>query len=330
MAGVKGFTIKIMLKRILLLLIWVFSFSCNERSKIEKEIEQIPIDLEIIRFDQKFAAVTPAELPELKAEFPFLFPTEVPDSVWVQKVNDSIQQELDIEIAKAFPEFSAEEDKLHDLFQHVKYYFPSFEVPRVITLTSEVDYRNKVLLTPEYLFISLDTYLGKDHKFYIGIQEFLKKNFEKNQIIPDVAAEIGEKYVPQPQDKTFLAHMIYYGKMLYFKDALLPDTPDHEKIGYTPEELNWAKTNEEQIWRYFVEREILFDSDTQLYSRFLYPAPFSKFYLQLDNEAPAILGQYIGWQIVREYMEKKEVGLQEMLETDAETIFNSAKYKPNK
>lgn len=305
-------------------------FSCSEKSKLEKEIEQTPVDFEVVRFDKEFAEVTEEGLPDLKAKYPFLFPERFHDSVWVQQINDSIQQELNTEVTQVYRDFSSEEDKLHNLFQHIKYYFPSFEAPTVITITSEVDYKNKILLTPEYLFISLDTYLGEDHKFYLGLQQYLKKNFERNQILPDVAAKFAEKYVPQPESKTFLAHMLYYGKILYLKDLWLPEVPDAEKMGYTSEELGWAEENEEYIWKYFVEREMLFDSDTQLYSRFLYPAPFSKFYLELDNESPAMLGQYIGWQMVRQYMDRHDVSVQEMLETDAETIFNKAKYKPRK
>ena len=305
-------------------------WSCQDQSGLSKEIEKIPVDFKVERFDQKFARITPEELPRLKAEYPFLFPERFPDSVWIEKINDTIQQEINEEVGKVFSDFTSEEEQLHSLFQHIKYYYPSFEAPTVVTITSEVDYKNKVLLTPEYLFIALDTYLGKDHKFYLGIQEYLKKNFEKNQIIQDVAAEFAKEKVPEPESKTFLANMIYYGKILYLKDLWLPETPDYEKIGYTGEELEWAKNNEAQIWRYFVERELIFDSDTQLYSRFLYPAPFSKFYLELDSEAPAMLGQFIGWEIVRAYMDEYGVSLQEMLDTDAETIFNKAKYKPKK
>lgn len=319
-----------MIKKIVLLFVLVTVFSCEDQSKVSKEIEKVNVQFEVDRFDQKFASVNPQTLPQLKAEYPFLFPERFPDSLWLNKINDTIQQEINQEVAEEFPDFSSEEDKLHSLFQHIKYYFPSFEAPTVITITSEVDYKNKVLLTPDYLFIALDTYLGKDHGFYIGIQEFLKKNFERNQILPDAAAEFAKKWVPEPEAKTFLAHMIYYGKILYLKDLWLPETPDHEKIGYTSNELAWAEQNESQIWRYYVEKEVIFDSDTQLYSRFLYPAPFSKFYLELDSEAPAMLGQYVGWQIVREYMDEYDVGVEEMLKTDAETIFNKAKYKPKK
>ena len=75
---------------------------------------------------------------------------------------------------------------------------------------------------------------------------------------------------------------------------------------------------------------INFRSNTDLYSRFLYPAPFSKFYLELDAESPARIGQFIGWQMIRQYMDKNNVSVQEMLTTNAETIFNKANYKPKK
>lgn len=319
-----------MIKKILFLLLALTIISCGQQSKTEKEIAEVPVDFEVVRFDKKFASTTVETLPDLKREYPFLFPEMYSDSVWIARVNDSIQMELNIEVENVYSDFSEKEDELHSLFQHIKYYFPSFEEPTVITITSEVDYRNKVLQTPEYLFISLDTYLGQDHAFYMGIQSYLKKNFEPNQLLPDVAAAYAEKYVPRPQTKTFLAHMLYYGKILYLKDMWLPHISAEEKIGYTKEELEWAKENEEPIWRYFVERQLLFDSDTELYSRFLYPAPFSKFYLELDHESPAKLGQYIGWQIVKQYMDKNNVSLEEMLRTDAETIFNKANYKPKK
>ncbi|MCP9201484.1 gliding motility lipoprotein GldB [Gramella sp. GC03-9] len=319
-----------MLKRFLILLLAFNLISCNEASEVEEKIEQVNVDFELVRFDRLFAEATEENLSELKADFPFLFPEQYPDSMWVQKLNDSLQLEIETEVEKAFPEFSAVNDELHSLFQHTKFYFPAFEAPDVITVTSEVDYKNKVIYTGDYLFIALDNYLGEEHKFYIGIQEYLKKNFRKEQITVDAATELAEEYVPGPNSRTFLAHLLYYGKILYLKDKLIPFKSDAEKIGYTQEELDWAVSNEGQVWRYFVENELIFDTDSQLYSRFLYPAPFSKFYLQLDAESPARLGQYIGWMIVRSYMDKNDVSIQKMLNTSAEELFNNAKYKPKK
>ncbi|TRO65637.1 gliding motility lipoprotein GldB [Christiangramia sabulilitoris] len=319
-----------MLKNLGFLLLLLSLFSCNNQSEIEAEIDKIDADFKLIRFDREFAAASEETLPALKTKYPFLFPEHYPDSVWVQKLNDSIQQEIEVEVEKVFSEFSVENDELHSLFQHVKYYFPDFQVPDVITVTSEVDYKNKTIYTGDYLFVALDTYLGTEHNFYLGIQEFLKKNFRKEQIVSDAAGEIAGNFVPKAEARTFLAHMLYYGKLLYLKDKFIPFKEDAEKIGYTEEELEWAKANEAQIWRYFVENELIFDTDSELYSRFLYPAPFSKFYLELDAESPPMLGQYIGWNIIRSYMEKNDVSIKRMLNTPAEEIFNKANYKPKK
>lgn len=319
-----------MFKYLLIFISAISLISCEKVSNTEKEIQEINVDYDLIRFDKEFAMASPEELPKLKGNYPYLFPAQFPDSIWVQKMNDSIQLELNTEVLKAFPEFTGQEDQLHDLFQHIEYYFPEFSTPTVITITSEVDYKNKVILSDDFLFIALDTYLGEDHRFYLGIQEFLKKNFRKEQVIPDVAQAYAEALVPKPETRTFLSHMLYYGKIQYLKELWLPSISEEEIIGYTQEELQWARNNEEQIWRFFVEKEVIFDTDSKLYTRFLYPAPFSKFYLLLDSESPDRLGQYIGWKIIQRYMDKNEVSVKKMLNTDAETIFNNANYKPVK
>ena len=82
---------------------------------------------------------------------------------------------------------------------------------------------------------------------------------------------------------------------------------------------------------YFVEKELLYSTDSKLPSRFINPAPFSKFYLEdIDSESPGRLGRYIGWQIVRAYMEHNDVPLKDMLMTSPEEIFNNSKFKPRK
>ena len=320
-----------MMKRILFAFFLFLSLiSCDSASKKEQEIAKIDVNFDITRFDRLFAEASPKDLPQLKNDFPYLFPQQYPDSVWINKMKDTIQLEINREVAKKYADFSESEDELYSLFQHVKYYFPEFKAPDVITVTSEVDYKNKTIYTGDYLFVSLDTYLGEDHKFYIGIVEYFKRNFTKDQIVPDAANSIAEKYVPRAKSRTFLAQMIYFGKLLYLKDIWLPQQTNWRKIGYTESQWQFAEDNEEMIWRYFVDNELIFDTDSNLAPRFLYPAPFSKFYLSLDAETPDRLGQYIGWQMVKSYMDKNEVSVKQMLQADAETIFNNANYKPKK
>lgn len=319
-----------MLKQVQRILLFLLIISCGKDDKREEEIAAIPVEVEINRFDQRFANAQADSLPQLKEEYPYLFPRIYPNIVWVEKMNDTIQKEINVEVDKEFSDMDDVEQELQSLFQHILFYFPGTEIPEVITVTSDVDYRSKVVWSQGLLLIALDTYLGREHHFYAGIQQYIKKNFEREQIVPDVAKAFAESVVARPGKRSFLAHMIYYGKILYLKEALIPFKSDAQIIGYTQEELDWAKANEEQIWRYFVENELLFSSDADLQSRFLFPGPFSKFRLELDSESPAQLGQYIGWQMVRTYVEKSDVGVKELLSVDEETIFNESNYKPEK
>ena len=103
------------------------------------------------------------------------------------------------------------------------------------------------------------------------------------------------------------------------------------KIGYTDSELEWVKENELYIWQYFVERQVLYQTEVEWVQRFLEPAPFSKFYLQLDNESPGRVGRWIGWQIIDNYMSQyPETSLEELLRMPAQKLFNLSKYKPKR
>ena len=88
--------------------------------------------------------------------------------------------------------------------------------------------------------------------------------------------------------------------------------------------------SESNIWKYFIENEMIYSSDPDLTKRFLEAAPFSKFYLEVDRDSPGRIGAWFGWEIVRSYLENNEATLQEMLATDNEEIFKSSRYKPKK
>jgi len=310
--------------------ILVMFFGCKQSPKVSEDVKNIKTDLKVDRFDSEFAAATPENLSVLKGKYPYLFPERYADSVWVAKMKDTIQVELLFEVEKEFSDFSQEEQSLKLLFQHIKYYFPKFESPKVVTVISDVDYSNRVILTDSLLLIGLDNYLGPKHRFYRDIQKYISADLDRQYIDVDVAGAFAKKVVPRPQERTFLAQLVYYGKELYLKDKLLPLASDAQKINYSEEQLVWSEANEQAIWRNFIESEYLYSTDNTLARRFLDPAPFSKFGLELDNESPGRIGRYLGWQIVRAFMAKNEVTIQQMLNLPAEEIFKKSNYKPRK
>lgn len=320
-----------MRKFITLFIIVLSVASCKKESQLERNIAEIDTDITVERFDKLFAESDIKDLPKIKRHYPFMFSEKYNDTFWIAKMQDTLQKQLYVEVEKVFSNFSSTEQEIESLFNHLKYYFPEFSVPRVVTTTSFVDYRNKVFVTDTIALISTDTYLGSNHEYYQSIQKFIRANLSKDQVVVDLAAKYAEKYTFQQEKKTLLDEMIYFGKQLYFKDKVIPFKTEAERIGYTNEQLNWAMANENYIWRYFVERELLFSTDSKLPSRFINPAPFSKFYLEeIDADSPGRLGQYMGWQIVKAYMAQNEVSLKDLMTTSAENIFNNSKFKPRK
>ena len=92
-------------------LLIVCVFSCQNASKIEKEISNIKLDLRIERFDQMFGSSTASDLPELKQNYPFLFSKKFADSVWFRRMDDPIQELLNKSVDSVFEDFTNTELK---------------------------------------------------------------------------------------------------------------------------------------------------------------------------------------------------------------------------
>lgn len=321
---------KFQMKNAWVSLLCIVVIACNSNSELEKKISNIPVDVTIDRFDKVFAEATFEDLSELKQTYPQFFPVQYADSIWEFRMQDTLQQQLSDAVLTAFPSEEKLAEDLAYLFQHIKYYFPEFTVPIVYTTTSDVEYRTKAIATKNELVIALDTYLGSDHPFYEGIPKYISKNLERSQLLPDVASAYAPRFIVPSNDRSFLSQMIYYGKELYLKDLWLPKFSDAEKIGYTEDELMWAEANEAQIWSYFIENETLYSTSPKLLQRFITPAPFSKFNLEIDNQSPGRIGQWVGWQIVRSYMENNPVSVGQLMSVSPKDIYENSNYKPQK
>ena len=319
----------IMRKFLFYFFISVGLFSCETEPKILVDVSRVSVDFTVDRFDVDFYSSSEESLQSLKKQYPMLFPHNI-DSVWVNKINNKDEKELFVETQKIFNDFSDVEEQLTFLFKHVKYYYPKFIEPRVITMLTNIDYESRVIYTDNLLFISLDAYLGKEHEFYGNYPKYISQNNTKEHIIVDVTNAIIEKQVIPNLDRTFLGKIISEGKKMYLLDVYLPKVSDKEKTGYSQEKLDWAIANQEQVWKYFIEKNLLYSTDTKLNQRFIDVAPFSKFYLDQDSKSPGQIGKWIGWQIVRAYMQNNDVSLPKLLLTNTETIFKKSKYKPRK
>lgn len=323
-------TVNYMRKFILLLSVLTL-FGCKKSNDVENDISKIPVEVSIVRFDKQFANTSIDSLGYLKEKFPMFFPKKIPDSVWIARMQNPLRQQMADEVLMQFANQASLAEKLGPLFQHISYYFPRFRVPTTVTLINDVDYQNRVIVASDtLLLLSLDNYLGEDHRYYSNFKRYIVKDLNPSRISVDIAKAYAQKFVSKPVKNSFLDQIIYFGKQLYLQKLWLPDSSDSFVIGYTDKQWQWAEENQVYMWRYFIEKELLFSTDPSLTPRFISNAPFSKFYLELDNESAPMLGRYLGWKIVQSFMENNDITPQQLLVFDAEDLFKKSKFKPKK
>jgi hypothetical protein len=137
---------------------------------------------------------------------------------------------------------------------------------------------------------------------------------------------LDDMFPTKSSGKPLIEQMIEAGKRLYVLDALLPETPDTIKTGYTFKQLEGCFKNEKNIWIFFIENNLLYETEPTLIAPYLNDGPNTP---ELGSDSPAFIGQFTGWQIVKKWMSaNKKKPLKEMMQKNAKELFDEAKYKP--
>jgi len=303
---------------------------CTSKSEKEIEISKVDIEVEYAFFHDVFFSSELNDLKTIKADYPYMFPSQMSDDLVLERKQDTIQQFLYKEVKKTYPDFKEQQEEFTKLFQHIKYYYRSFKAPTVVTDITGVSYEDRVLYANNLLLLSLDMFLGKEHEVYEGYPGYLRETFTKEHLLSEAAKILIDTKYKFTKDRSFLGRFIFEGKKLYLRELFLPRITDEILLGYTAKKLAWAKKNEAPVWSYFIKNELLYSNDAKLQQRFIDVAPFSKFYMTIDKDSPGGIANYMGLQIVRAFVAKNSVGPKELMRTDEQTILSQSGFKPKK
>ncbi len=335
------------LKNILLFLCVCLLISCQpSKNKAFKQLNhdafknQNKITIQIARYEKALFGLDPNDpakgLKSIQKEFFIFLNSNLNDPVNILQIKNFINDPMLIRINKEtqekFPDLTFIEKQLSDAFSNFHHYFPDKKIPKVYSYINFLNDKQPIIYSDSVLIIELDMYLGKNSSFYpmANIPAYVTNRCSKEYMVADCMKEIGRTMsVNNSNDLTFLNQIIATGKILFFLDAMLPETPDSIKIGYTPKQIEWCMKNEENIWKFFIDQKLLYQTEPSVISKFLNDAPFTP---GLSHESPGRMGCWIGWQIVRDFMQKNEqITIAELLkETDAQKILKLSRYKPKK
>lgn len=325
---------------LIVLLILISLFSCKKTENdclLDDEILSLPIDFHFERLEDKFFQASNEEdfayllltYPEFTYNFLQVGLYESEEELIEELMlanQDEAMMELFEEVKKNFEDLSELESELRVAFQHIKYYFPEFNVPKVYTFVT--GFGTDLYLDKDILVIGLDYYLPAQHRFQPpDLPKYITDRYQMDYLVPMIVTAISSQFNQTDMSQnTLLAEMIYYGKAYHFTKSILPCTADEYIIGYTKEEVAACFANEVFIWSHFVENDILFTNNPFEIRKYIGEAPFTD---AISPDAPGRIGRWLGWNIVDDYRFNNKFSLQEMMmEADTEKIFRQSGYKP--
>jgi hypothetical protein len=336
----------IAMRRFYVFAIFVLLIGCKN-GKNKPDVSDIKVDIRIERLEQSFFKIDTNNittgLADLRNAFPGFYPFFMRDILQVNPMDTSSFEiirniigsygPINDSIQKKYNNLDWLKNELTTAFKHVKYYYPQYKVPGIITYIATLDAPG-IVLTPDYLGIGLHQFAGKNFSVYQStpVQQlyplYISRRFDKEYITASSMKSIADDIYP---DKTtgrpLIEQMIEKGKQWFLLDKFLPDTPDSVKTGYTKKQLEWVESNEGNIWAYIIKNENdIYSIDPATIQTYIGEAPNTQV---MTEASPGNIGQWVGWRIVQEYAKKHEdFSLQQILEAPAKTIFEEAKYKP--
>lgn len=326
------------------IVVFLMIFSCETQEKVvcveQPDLSAVEVDFEYESLTDEFLNITSEE--ELRNFLDqhqvirehFLGRQEYPEEKifydqLLAKINNPHIDSLQLEVKRIFGDEEELKQEFSQAFRHLKYYYPDVKIPKVKTITTGFD--QDMYVSDSLIIVGLDYYLGDDAKYRpLNMYQYMWKRYRPDYIVPSVMLIYGISprfNKTDVSDKTVLAEMVAYGKAFYFAKHMMPCTPDSVLIWYTSEEIQGVRENADIVWAHIVENEILFSNSHEVKRKYIEERP--KTY-EIGNEAPGRIGQWLGWQIVRAYMDRKEeVTLQELMEkSNAQQIFRESKYTP--
>jgi hypothetical protein len=330
----------------LLIILTVSVFSCKPRH-YDVNISNIKVDIKIKRLDKDLFETNPedipASIPMLKknyAEFLQLFSHVINagnvdsasfDDYLMQFCTDRLNNEIYDSVIKTFPDLTSLEEKLSKAFRYYKYHFPEKLIPNIYTCMS--GFNASMIIDDFILAIGLDKYLGANSRFYprLGFYKYQSDRMMPQNISPDCIYAWGSSEWDFSDigyaTGNVLTEIIHYGKLKYFVKCMLPTEKEELIFGFSPGQMKFCRNNENQMWTYLLEHDLLFSSDQLVIRRLTGESPFTTYF---TNESPGQAAIWIGFRIIESYMMKdKDVKLADLMqETDIQKILNKARYSP--
>jgi hypothetical protein len=293
-------------------------------------------EAEIVRFDEYAVKVSPDSLAEI-----------FPDALWALSVINgehdlSLPQIAEIyrqspvvkvfepDVMRILPNLDKQNEQLGSLKHNMSILLPDAWFPESV-YGFVTPYNQSVFAVDSVMMIGLNHYLGYDYEGYEVFDGYKRKLKVAERIPYDVCEAL--LYIQYPFVKTvddIISGMLYEGAIIYAELKLIKESSPRQALGYDATQWKWLEDNKANIWKVMAEKNLLYTREPLMMDKLLNPAPATGV---IHPEAPGRTGRYIGYEIVKAYMEKypdTEIAflLSPGFYTDKTTLIK-AEYSPN-
>ena len=253
-------------------------------------------------------------------------------------VTDPFYRKLSEDVNEEFSDFNQLKKELDQGLENYVRYFPGIvAVPNIYTFISGFNYQCFVFndLETEGVGIGLDMFMGSDFPYHSiqkdnpSFSSYLTRAYNKDHVVKKVIEVLIEDKLPAPEKSDFLSLMIWGGKKLYMMDQIVDFKSDTVIVEFTADQLSWCRDNELEMWDYFFENDLFYETDLNVFGKLVAPSPYSP---GMPEEAPGRTGNYMGWRIVESFMKRNPDYTFENLVrlNDAQEILSQSKFKPGR
>ncbi len=318
-------------------IILVLIYGCRTEDSREPDLESISLSIQHERLEgQVFAAATEQELLAVLERQKLISAGYFPDIHEGQEVivrqlfnntRDPHLRKFATQLDSAFSDFPQTVLKpLENAFKHIKYHYPDFQPPKVVTMVSGF-LGSDLLVTDSLIVIGLDYFGGPKALYRPQVYDYQLRRYTKENIVPAVLFFMSEKYNKSDlSDKTLLADMIWFGKGFEFVKQVAPELPDSLILNFSERNLSRTYNSQTEIWGFFTENKLLYESNEQKKQKYTGERPLTP---EIGEEVPGGIGKWIGWRIVSRYLaENPKVSLPELMSNaSAQQILQGSAYK---
>lgn len=327
---------------VLILPLLVIYTGCQQKDKFKVDLSDIEKPkIEIHRYEKALFSINRMKLKQgienIREDYKFFLGNKPVDSLGLIQLDaylgDPFIRDIYEDCKKKYPNLDFLEKEFSEAFRHYKYYFPQARIPEIYTYISGLEYERPIKYVHDsILVIALDMYLGEYYEKYprVGIPKYKTQRYRKENIVPDCMKEIGKHLAKSSKKSTLLDHMGYHGKLLVFTEAMCPSTPDSVIMAYTPRQMQWCEENEDRIWSYLIEENLLYEKNLFRINKFIGDGPFTSVFT--NNSAPRT-GRYIGWQMSKKLLiDNEDILLKSVMmeKYTGQEILQKSRYKPQK